>query len=45
MVEKDATLWVLADMPMGWGADRASKDAVWNREANPAHLEEASDDA
>ena len=45
MVEKDATLWVLADMPIGWGADRTSKDAVWNREANPAPVEESSGDA
>ena len=45
MVEKDATLWVLADMPIGWGADRSSKDAIWNREANPAPVAETSNDA
>jgi hypothetical protein len=35
MVERDATLVALADMPAGWGADRENYDHNWNREPNP----------
>jgi hypothetical protein len=35
ILEKDASLWSLADMPAGWGADRADGTSGWNREANP----------
>jgi hypothetical protein len=45
MSEKDATLWVLADMPPGWDADRENEDMVWKREETPSPVEEASDDA
>jgi len=39
MVEKDPTLWTLADMPLGWGADREAIGFHWNREANPEPVE------
>ena len=45
IVEKDPTLWTLADMPVGWGADRQDFGSPWNREANPQPVEESSDDA
>jgi hypothetical protein len=44
MVERDPTIWTLADMPAGWGADRDRPGANWNREANPAPQEESSSD-
>lgn len=40
MIERDATLWTLADMPIGWGADRPDMSSSWNREANPEPEEE-----
>lgn len=34
MVVRDATLVELADLPLGWGADRESTNTVWIREQN-----------
>ena len=45
MVEKDATIWSLADMPSGWSADREHVSVSWNREAHPEPMEDLSDDA
>jgi hypothetical protein len=45
MVEEDPTLWTLANLPVGWGADREKFGLPWNREANPETVEESSDDA
>jgi len=35
MVERDSSLQEVADLPLGWGADRGSVDARWERSANP----------
>ena len=35
MIEKDPSVWTLAEMPIGWGADRTEVGAPWNIEANP----------
>jgi hypothetical protein len=43
IVERDATLVAIADLPMGWGADRKSEGAAWVREVNPAAEDEAND--
>jgi hypothetical protein len=40
MLERDPTLWTLADMPAGWGADRQNLNDSWNREPNPEPLDE-----
>jgi hypothetical protein len=40
MLERDSTVWSLADMPIGWGADRPSLEGAWNREANPEPIDE-----
>ncbi len=39
MVERDPTLQALADLPLGWGADRERADATWQRSANPPRPE------
>jgi len=44
MVEKDASLWTLADMPAGWGADRKLQSDEWNREPNPEPIAELPGD-
>ena len=36
MVVRDATLLELADLPLGWGADREKISSSWIREPNPA---------
>jgi hypothetical protein len=33
MIERDATLWTLADMPVGWRAARPDTSSAWTREA------------
>lgn len=45
MVEKDPSLWTLADMPAGWGADREHQKHRWRREANPEPADESSDES
>ena len=42
MVERDSSLWTLADMPAGWGADRENQSDVWNREPNPEPIDGAA---
>jgi hypothetical protein len=34
ILEKDATLLVLGDLPLGWCADRESSDSPWERSPN-----------
>jgi len=43
IVERDATLVAVADLPIGWGADREAPGAAWVREANPEPDAEADD--
>jgi hypothetical protein len=45
MVERDASLWTLADLPIGWAAERAQPDAVWLRQERPQPEEDSDDDA
>jgi hypothetical protein len=42
---RDGTLAAVADLPIGWGADRQFSGALWTREANPEPEEDESDDA
>ena len=45
MVERDGSIVSVADLPMGWGADREFPGAAWIRAANPEPDEEVPDDA
>jgi hypothetical protein len=45
VIELDASLWPLADLPIGWGAERAQPEAEWVRQASPEPEEESEDDA
>jgi hypothetical protein len=45
MVEKDSSIWTLADMPIGWGAERESAGDSWNLEANAEPGEYETNDA
>jgi hypothetical protein len=42
MVERDPSLQALADLPPGWGADRATPSAPWERSVND--YDDAADD-
>lgn len=44
MVERDSSLAQLADLPVGWCAERASPDAPWLRKLE-SHSEASEDDA
>ena len=35
MVQLDATLLELADLPLGWQAERSAKDQPWRRSESP----------
>lgn len=39
-LERDGTLAALADLPLGWGADRETVGSLWTREPNPEPDEE-----
>lgn len=43
MVERDKSLLTLADLPLGWCADRDSTNSNWVREINPP-LDEGNED-
>ena len=43
VAELDASLWSLADLPVGWGAEREQPKAGWNREARPPPEEDDAD--
>ncbi len=40
MVGRDPSLRELADLPLGWGADRDAADAPWDRSSNSSPGEE-----
>jgi hypothetical protein len=39
MVDRDPSLQELADVPLGWGADRDTVSAPWERSANKPNPE------
>ena len=43
IVERDSTLAALADLPIGWGADREVVGSTWKREENLASDEDSDD--
>ena len=43
VLERDPSLWTLADLPVGWGAEREDPHGKWNREARPPPEEDDAD--
>jgi hypothetical protein len=44
VLERDGTLVAVADLPLGWGADRQVPGAPWVREENPLPEEDDDED-
>ena len=40
VIELDPSLWSLADLPLGWAAERRAAEGEWTREETPPPEEE-----